>query len=111
MKRTKSRDERGSVSTLTVDCRLQHNCFPHDCRYRMSKIKQTDLDRKVTVPLNLLLHLCNIVSCERQEKVVMRKCRFSREVQKKHAHIRVQWRGRTGQPSSLLPTGRAGVPY
>lgn len=56
-KRTKSRDERKSVSTLTVDRRLQHNCFPHDCRYRVSKTKQTDLDRKVTAPLNLRLPL------------------------------------------------------
>lgn len=80
-KRTKSRDERGSVSALTVDRRLQHNCFPHDCQYRVSKIKQTDLEGKVTTPLNL--HWTTPL-------VVERKCRFSQEVRKTRVQIRAQ---------------------
>lgn len=80
-KRTKSRDERGSESALTVDRRLQHNCFPHDCQYRVSKIKQTDLEGKVTTPLNR--HWTTAL-------VVERKCRFSQEVRKTRVQIRAQ---------------------
>lgn len=65
----KSRDERGGISTLTVDRRLERNCFPRDCQYRVSKMNQTDLDHKVTAPLNLLC-LCHIASPESQDRGV-----------------------------------------